>query len=91
MLSFLYKVEYFPISISMTSALIYFSFFLIWIVQLLDSYLTSYSIVYNQGATPLLHIITSFMFSMNIVGYIINGLLFFVIVVAFFFHYQEAN
>lgn len=72
----------------MTSAIIYFSFFLIWIVQLFDSYLASYSIVYKHGDTPLLQMITSFVFSMNIVGYIINGLLLFVIVVAFIFHYQ---
>lgn len=75
----------------MTSAIIFFSFFLIWILQLFDSYLTCYSIVYNQGATPLLQMITSIVFSMNLVGYIINGLLVFVIVIAFFFHYQEAN
>jgi hypothetical protein len=69
----------------MTSSFAYFAMFLIWFILLLDSYSRAYAIAFNTSK-PFINAITSVIFGIRLLGYVINGGLLGAMVVTLGFH-----
>ncbi len=79
-----------PISISITASCTYFALFLLWFILLLDSYSKAYALAFTKSP-PFINSITSVLFGIGVLGYIINGGLVGTTVVTLGFHEREGS